>query len=360
MIGPMNILGIETSCDETAMAIIDDKQHILSHIIVSQVDIHKEFGGVVPEVAARNHLDVIDSVFLKTLEGAHLGAENIDVIAATAGPGLIGGVVVGTVFAKTLASVLGKPFVAVNHLEGHSLMCKFTDNVEFPFFLFLLSGGHCQILAVDGVGKYKKFGETIDDSLGETFDKVAQMLGLEYPGGPKIEQMARDGDENRFKFSKPLIGHKSKNEIEKNKFNFSFSGLKTSVRREIEKITGDDYHYGKSSAILSTKDKQDICASFQRVVVDILTNRLINLLKHNSNKNIDTVVVSGGVGANQYIKRNMQILCEKNGYKLVTPPVNLCTDNGVMVANVGLERFKLNLINDLLTKPLARWELEAL
>jgi N6-L-threonylcarbamoyladenine synthase len=345
----MNVLGIETSCDETAMAIVNEKKDILANVIVSQIDIHKEFGGVVPEVAARNHLDVIDQVFQKTLEKANLKISDINVISVTTGPGLIGGLVVGTVFSKTLASLLKKPFIAVNHLEGHALMCKFTDNVQFPFFLFLLSGGHCQILEVIGVGKYKKIGETLDDSLGETFDKVAKLLNLEYPGGPKIEQMAKNGDENRFIFTKPLLNNKNKEEKEKAKYNFSFSGLKTAVRREVERLDR-----------LTLKDKEDICASFQKTIVEILINRLQNIIRFNMNKNIDTVVVSGGVAANQYIKNNLENVCMKNGYNLVTPPIKLCTDNGVMIANVGLERIMLNLTNDLAVEPLARWELEDL
>ncbi|MBO4956376.1 MAG: tRNA (adenosine(37)-N6)-threonylcarbamoyltransferase complex transferase subunit TsaD [Rickettsiales bacterium] len=355
----MNILGIETSCDETAMAIINEKKEVLSHIVISQIDIHKEFGGVVPEVAARNHLDVIDNVFLKLLEKANITTQEIDVISATTGPGLIGGVIVGTVFAKTLASILNKPFVAVNHLEGHALTCRFTDNVEFPYYLFLLSGGHCQILQVDGVGDYTKLGETIDDSIGETFDKVAQLIGLEYPGGPKIEELAKYGDENRFKFTKPLIDHKTSDEIDKNLFNFSFSGLKTAIRREIEKIIGNEYHYSDIHKI-SDKNKKDICASFQKTITDILINRLKNVIKYNQNNNINTVVISGGVSANQYIKENMQKVCKKYNYNLLTPPVKLCTDNGIMIANAGLERFKLGLINDLLITPTARWELEEL
>jgi N6-L-threonylcarbamoyladenine synthase len=345
----MNVLGIETSCDETAMAIIDGKKNVLSHVIVSQIDIHKEFGGVVPEIAARNHLDVIDWVFQKTLEKANLEAKDIDVISVTTGPGLIGGLVVGTVFAKALASILKKPFIAVNHLEGHALMCKFTDNVKFPFFLFLLSGGHCQILEVIGVGKYKKIGETIDDSIGETFDKVAKLLNLEYPGGPKIEEMAKNGDENRFVFTKPLLNNRNNEEKEKNKYNFSFSGLKTAVRREIEKFSK-----------LTLDDKEDICASFQKIVVEILINRLQNLIRFNINRNINTIVISGGVAANQYIKKNLENVCMKNGYNLITPSIKLCTDNGIMVANVGLERIMLNLTNNLAVEPLARWELEDL
>ncbi len=345
----MNILGIETSCDETAMAIVNDKKEILSHIVFSQIDIHKEFGGVVPEVAARNHLDIIDKIFLKTLKNANLTAKDIDVIAATTGPGLIGGLIVGTMFAKTIASTLKKPFIAVNHLEGHALTCCFTDNVKFPFFLFLLSGGHCQILEVKGVGDYIKLGETMDDSIGETFDKVAKLLGLEYPGGPKIEEWARVGDFNRFEFVKPLINHKNKQDFEKNKFNFSFSGLKTAVRLKINELSN-----------LKEQDKKDICASFQKTITEILANRLQNLINYNkdNNKNINTIVIAGGVSANQYIKKYLNEICKKNGYNLITPPIKLCTDNGVMVANVGLERYKLNLFSNLSVEPMARWELD--
>lgn len=339
----MNILGIETSCDETAMAIINEKKDILSHIVVSQIDIHKEFGGVVPEVAARNHLDVIDNVFDLLLDKAGLNATDIDIISATTGPGLIGGVIVGTVFAKTLSSVLKKPFIAVNHLEGHALTCRFTDNLEFPYILFLLSGGHCQILKVNGVGDYSKLGETIDDSLGETFDKVAQMIGLEYPGGPKIEQLAKLGNENKYKFTKPLIDNHKSDEL----FNFSFSGLKTAVRREIEKI-----------GTLKDEDKADIASSFQKTVIEILINRLKNVIK--SEKDIKNIVVSGGVSANQAIKKELTNVCEKYGCDLFTPPIKLCTDNGIMIANAGLERFNCNLIDNLLITPRARWELEEL
>lgn len=343
----MNILGIETSCDETAIAIINEKKEVLSHIVVSQIDIHKEFGGVVPEVASRNHLDVIDKVFLKTLERANINADELDIISATVGPGLIGGVVVGTMFAKTLASVLKKPFIAINHLEAHALTCRLTNHIEFPFILFLLSGGHCQVLIVNGVGDYDKIGETIDDSLGETFDKVAQVIGLEYPGGPKIEKLAKDGDENRFKFTKPLIDHKNKDDFFENRFNFSFSGLKTAVRLDVGKIIN-----------LTDTDRKDICASFQKTVVDILENRLINIMAEYGN--IKTFVISGGVSANQYIKKHMTDMCENHNCSLITPPLELCSDNGIMIANAALERYNLGLLDPLTMPPRARWELEEL
>jgi N6-L-threonylcarbamoyladenine synthase len=351
-----NILAIETSCDETAMAVISEDRKILSHLVVSQMDIHKAFGGVVPEIAARNHLDIIDMVFTKTLEEANLTTDDLAVIAATTGPGLLGSVIVGTVFAKTLSAVLNRPFIAVNHLEAHALTCLLTDDVDFPFFLFLLSGGHCQLLRVNGVGNYIKIGETIDDSLGETFDKVAQLIGLEYPGGPKIEEMAKEGDQHRFRFPRPLMDHRSKEQAEKMKFNFSFSGLKTAVRQEIEKITGKNSI--ASCYKMSIEDKRDISASFQRTIVDILSNRLQNVI--DSDKTIDTFVVAGGVAANNYIGEKLREVCRNNGCRLVVPPPRLCTDNGAMVANAALERYKLGYIDNLGVAPLARWELEGL
>lgn len=345
----MNFLGIETSCDETAMAIIDENKKVLSHIVFSQIDLHKIYGGVVPELAARNHLTVIDKVFSLVLEETHLKAEDIYVIGATTGPGLIGGVLVGTLFAKSLSSMLNKPFIAVNHLEGHALMCRFTDNVEFPFLLLLLSGGHCQILEVNGVGKYRKIGETIDDALGETYDKVGKMLNIEYPAGPKIEQMAKQGNQEAYKFVCPLIdkknGHKSED-----KFNFSFSGLKTAIKLQIDAIEN-----------ITEQVKCDICASFQHTVVKILTNRLVNVLESEEfNQNINTVVISGGVSANQFIKEELNKVCQQFRKTLVTPPIKLCTDNGLMIANVVMERYKLGKFSDLSITPLSRWELEDL
>ncbi|MDR0571944.1 MAG: tRNA (adenosine(37)-N6)-threonylcarbamoyltransferase complex transferase subunit TsaD [Rickettsiales bacterium] len=344
----MLILGMETSCDETAMAVIDENKNILSHVVFSQIDIHKEFGGVVPEIAARNHVSVIDKVLELTLKKASVTVDDVDAIGVTTGPGLIGGVLVGALFAKTIASIKKKPLIAVNHLEGHALICCLTDNIKFPFLLFLLSGGHCQILEVSGIGQYRKFGETIDDALGECFDKVGKMLGLEYPAGLKIEEFAKLGDENRFNFTMPLI-NKSKNK-EENKFNFSFSGLKTAIKIAINKIN-----------TVTEQDKNDICASFQHIVTKILVNRLENILNISDlDKGIRDIVISGGVAANQYIKNGMREVCVKYGYNLITPPTDLCTDNGVMIANVALERYKLGKISDLLITPKSKWELEEL
>lgn len=359
----MKILGIETSCDETAVAIVDGERNILSHIVLSQVDIHKEFGGVVPEVAARNHLDVLDKVIVRTLEKAKLGWDDIDAISATSGPGLIGGVMVGMMTAKALVSALGKPFIAVNHLEGHALVCRMGNELDFPYLLFLLSGGHCQILLVKGVGDYERIGGTLDDALGEAFDKVGQLMGLEYPAGTKIEKLARGGNENRFKFPKPLISRSGKKRNEAHKYSFSFSGLKTAVRREIEKLTGGKYVFGKSHKKLKKKDIADICASFQRTVVEILGDRFESVVSGQwpvvSGKR-SVLVISGGVAANQYIKKHMMKVCKKYGYELITPPIKLCTDNGVMIALAGLERFKLGLVDGMDFNPKARWNLEEL
>lgn len=347
----MIVLGIETSCDETAMALVNDKKEILSHIVVSQIDIHKEFGGVVPEVASRNHLDVIDSVFKAVVEKANININEIDAIASTTGPGLIGGVIVGTVFGKMLASILKKPFIAINHLEGHALTSRLTNNLEFPFLLFLLSGGHCQILKVNNVGSYEKIGETIDDALGECFDKVGKMLNLDYPAGPKIEELAKFGDKKRFKFAKPLVDNNGKQRDSSYDFLFSFSGLKTCVRREIELLSD-----------LNRQTINDICASFQETIVEILINRLKNVFKKfkKENINLHNLVIAGGVAANQYIKETLLEFCNNYDYNVITPPLKLCTDNGVMIAWAGIERLQLGLIDDLSVCPKARWELEDL
>lgn len=356
----MKVLGIESSCDETAIAIVDDNKNILSNVVVSQIDIHKEFGGVVPEVASRNHLDIIDKAVIKALADAELSFQDLDAISATCGPGLMGGLIVGAITAQTIANIYQKPFVPVNHLEGHILTNRLTHNLEFPFLIFLISGGHSQILLAKNVGEYEKIGDTIDDSLGECFDKVAQMLGLEYPGGPKIEQLAKEGDENKFKFVKPLIDAVGKGRSKENNFNFSFSGLKTAVRRKVEELTGETYDYENTHKKLSEQDKKDIAASFQKTIVDILKDRFKNTAKYLKENNIilDKLIFAGGVSANQYIKNNMIEFCKKYDYEIITPPLKLCTDNGAMIAWAGLEKFRLNKYDksDILNIK-SRWEL---
>jgi N6-L-threonylcarbamoyladenine synthase len=347
----VKVLGIETSCDETAVSIVDDQKKILAHVLNSQIDLHKKFGGVVPELAARGHIEVLDHLVLRALKEANLKFEEIDGFAATCGPGLIGGVIVGMVAAKTLSSIYKKPFLAVNHLEGHALTARLTDNVEFPFLLLLISGGHCQILLAKGVGDYKKLGETIDDALGEAFDKVAQMLDLPYPGGPSVEKLAKDGDEKRFKFSKPLIDSKSHEHL----YDFSFSGLKTAVRREIEKLTGEEFSHLTTPKKILQKDKADIAASFQHVVCEILINRLENILKKVSVKKL---VIAGGVAANRYIFSALQNWAKKHNLEIITPPLSLCTDNAAMIAWAGIEKLKLGKVDEITFKPKARWDLD--
>lgn len=349
----MKILGIETSCDETAVAIVDEKKNILSHALNSQIELHKKFGGVVPELAARGHVEVLDDLILQALADANLKFEEIDAFAATSGPGLIGGVIVGMMAAKTLASVFQKPFLAVNHLEGHALTARLTSDLEFPYLLLLISGGHCQILMAHGVGNYEKIGETIDDALGEAFDKVAQMLGLPYPGGPSVEKLAKSGDQNRFKFSRPLIDGFLKKE---HLCNFSFSGLKTAVRREIEKLIGEDFSHLTSPQKILEQDKADICASFQKVVCEIIVNRLENV--DLAKTPVKKLVIAGGVAANRCIFGALQNWGAKHDLEVVAPPIKLCTDNAAMIAWVGLEKMQLGLEDDLNFKPRARWELE--
>lgn len=350
----MKILGIETSCDETAVAIVDDQKNILSHVLNSQIELHKKYGGVVPELAARGHVEILDKLILQSLKEANLTLSDIDAFAATAGPGLIGGVIVGLMTAKTLASVYQKPLIAVNHLEAHALTARLTNDVEFPYLLLLLSGGHCQILLTKGVGDYKKLGETMDDALGEAFDKVAQMLGLPYPGGPIVEKMAKLGNEKRFKFSRPLIDSLNKEHL----CDFSFSGLKTAVRRKIEKLTDENFSHFTTPQKVSETDKADICASFQRVVCEIILNRLSNVMSaENISNEVKNLVIAGGVAANRTIFSTLQGWAYKHDMKVVTPPINLCTDNAVMIAWTGIERFKLKMTDDLNFKPKARWPL---
>jgi len=356
----MIVLGIETSCDESAVAIVDDKKNILANVILSQIDQHKIYGGVIPELAARSHLEVIDKLILQALKEANLKFSNIDGFASTCGPGLIGGLIVGMTCAKTLSAIYDKPFLAVNHLEGHALTMRLVEDIEFPYLLLLVSGGHCQILLAKGLGNYEKIGETIDDALGEAFDKVAQMLGLPYPGGPEVEKLAKIGDQKKYKFSRPLIDAKSHQHL----FDFSFSGLKTAVRREIEKITGMEFHHEISPLQISTQIKADICASFQSVVAEILVNRLQNVvnfheafLKDYDNKKIENLVIAGGVSANKFLIEKLEIFVKKNNLKIKSPPLKLCTDNASMIAWVGIEKLQNNLTDNLNFIPKARWNL---
>ncbi|MBE6448505.1 MAG: tRNA (adenosine(37)-N6)-threonylcarbamoyltransferase complex transferase subunit TsaD [Alphaproteobacteria bacterium] len=344
----MIVLGIESSCDETAAAIVNDKKEILGECVLTQLE-HKTFGGVVPEIAARAHLEHIEDILEETFKKANITPSDIDAVAAAAGPGLIGGVVVGVMAAKSLALALNKPFIAINHLEGHALAARLTSSVKYPYLLLLVSGGHCQILIVKGVGEFERLGTTIDDAAGEAFDKVSKMLGLGYPGGPMIEKMAALGNEDRFVLPRPL--HNSGD------CNLSFSGLKTAVRKIIESYSPDN---NIEHAILSKQDTADICASFQKAVTESLVYKLQKAIvifrtKYPEGKDI---VVSGGVAANTYLRNKLQKLAEIEGLVFSAPPIRFCTDNGVMIAWAGMERALKGMYNDLDFKPRPRWPLD--
>lgn len=334
------LLGIESSCDETSVAIVNHNKEILSLFTLSQLEEHRPFGGVVPEIAARSHIEQIINLVQKALINAAISLKNIDAFAVTAGPGLIGGVLVGVMTAKALASVAKKPFIAVNHLEGHALTVRLTSDIEFPYLMLLVSGGHCQILEVLGVGKYKRLGSTLDDAVGEAFDKVAKMLGLGYPGGVEIEKLAKLGNPNAFNFPKPLLNQ--------NNCDFSFAGLKTAVKRVIDQT--------------DNINKADVCASFQHVVAEILCKKAENAIKifRESHPSSNSFVIAGGVAANLYIREKLQNVLDKYNFNLYAPPVHLCTDNAAMIAWVGVERFKLGITDSLNFEPRSRWSLEEL
>tara|TARA_B100000900_G_C20504780_1_gene685366 strand:+ start:37 stop:1107 length:1071 start_codon:yes stop_codon:yes gene_type:complete len=337
------ILGIETSCDETAASIITENDQgipvILSNIVSSQIDVHKEFGGVVPELAARAHLDKIDWIVQKAIDESGLKADKIDAVASTAGPGLIVCLSVGLSFGKSFASTMNIPFISINHLEGHALSPKLNSNLDFPYLLLLISGGHSQYLSVKGIGNYKRLGTTIDDALGEAFDKTAKLLGVEFPGGPQIEVLAKKGNQNRYSLPKPIFN--------KGGCNLSFAGLKTAVLKI-------------SKNIKTEKDKFDIAASFQRTVLEIMHKKTKNAFaeyKKNNPKN-KTFVVAGGVAANKKIRSMLEKLCDENNFKSIFPPINLCGDNAAMIAMVGLEKFKMKQFDKLDYPAKPRWPLD--
>ncbi|MGY8678960.1 tRNA (adenosine(37)-N6)-threonylcarbamoyltransferase complex transferase subunit TsaD [Bradyrhizobium sp. UFLA05-153] len=342
----MLVLGIETTCDETAAAVIaragDGDGKILSNIVRSQVEEHARFGGVVPEIAARAHVDLLDGIIDRAMTEAGIGFAELSGVAAAAGPGLIGGVIVGLTTAKAIAMVHDTPLVAVNHLEAHALTPRLTDHLEFPYCLFLASGGHTQIVAVVGVGQYIRLGTTVDDAIGEAFDKVAKMLGLPYPGGPQVERAAADGDAARFAFPRPMQGRPDAN--------FSLSGLKTAVRNEASRIIP-----------LEPQDISDLCASFQAAVLDSTADRLSMGLKlfREQFGPPQALVAAGGVAANQAIRGALQDVAEAAGTRLIMPPPALCTDNGAMIAWAGAERLALGLTDTMDAQPRARWLLDA-
>ena len=336
---PTLVLGIETSCDETAAAVVSSEGRILSNIVLSQIEDHRPYGGVVPEIAARAHVEHLDSLIARALDEAGVGFGDLDAIAATAGPGLIGGVLVGLMTGKALAASRGLPCLAINHLEAHALSARLLEDVDFPYLLLLVSGGHCQLLRVAGVGTYRRLGTTIDDAVGEAFDKVAKILGLGYPGGPAVERLAKTGDPARFTLPRPMVGREG--------CDFSFSGLKTAVKRLADERAGE--------SVLSETDAADIAAAFQTAVADILTDRTTNALNEAGDM---PLVIAGGVAANSYLRTRLDDLCRSRNIRLIAPPIKLCTDNGAMVAWAGIERLSLGLIDGLDAPARARWPLD--
>ena len=343
---PLTVLGIETSCDETAAAIVtrssDGGGLIRSNIVLSQLAEHAAFGGVVPEIAARAHVEALDSVIAAALRDADTEWKDLDAIAVTAGPGLIGGLLVGTVTAAAIAQARGLALMPINHLEGHALTATMTNGLGFPYLLLLVSGGHSQFLLVEGVGRYNRLGTTIDDALGEAFDKTAKLLGLPFPGGPSVERCAKDGDPARFDLPRPLKGTAG--------CDFSFSGLKTAVRQ-----------VAAANAPLSNRDLADLCAGFQMAVGDVLEDRLrhaIAACRSNPNGDPGHLVAAGGVAANLYLRQRLEEAAAALGLSFVVPAPDLCTDNAAMIAWAGASRLAQGYTATDTVTARARWPLD--
>ena len=338
----LTVLGIETSCDETAAAVVRGSApgpgEILSNIVFSQLEEHRPYGGVVPEIASRAHVEKIDGIVAEALAAAGIKLSQVDAVAATAGPGLIGGVMVGLTTAKALALAAGKPLIAVNHLEAHALTARLTDGVEFPFLLLLISGGHCQLLGVEGVGRFRLYGTTIDDAVGEAFDKTAKLLDVPYPGGPRIEALAKEGNPKRYALPRPMRGREGAD--------FSFSGLKTAVRQLVQ---------------TERVDVADVAASFQAAVIDILIERsgsAMELFRRDFPDALGAaLVVAGGVASNGAIRQALTDLAAREGFQKKIPPPGLCTDNAAMIAWAGVEKGQLGLFDGIGVSPRARWPL---
>ena len=343
--GVLTVLGIETSCDETAAAVVrgqpGDVPQILSNVILSQVDEHRAYGGVVPEIAARAHIDHLDRIVDEAMSTAGVTFNELDGVAGTAGPGLIGGVIVGLMTAKSIAYCHKIPFVGVNHLAGHALSPRLTETLSFPYLLLLVSGGHCQLLSVEGPETYTRYGTTIDDAVGEAFDKTAKLLGLGYPGGPAVQRIAENGNPDAIDLPRPLVGRDG--------CDFSFSGLKTAIARAAEAVETP-----------SEQKAADIAASFQAAVCDVIDDRTSNAMDQfiamNGTK-AKTLVVAGGVAANVAIRQRLTGLCANRGFRFVAPPLHLCTDNAAMIAWAGIERLALGRTDSFDISPRARWPL---
>ncbi|MFO1153734.1 MAG: tRNA (adenosine(37)-N6)-threonylcarbamoyltransferase complex transferase subunit TsaD [Rhodospirillales bacterium] len=341
----MIVLGIETSCDETAAAVVTDERRVLADVVRSQLEAHRPWGGVVPEVAARAHLEVLDQVIARAMAEAGLDFADLDAVAATAGPGLIGGVIVGVTTGKAIALAHGLPFLAVNHLEGHALTARLISDVCFPYLLLLVSGGHCQLLVVEGVAAYRRLGTTIDDAIGEAFDKAARLMGMGYPGGPLIEQAAAAGDPTRFPLPRPMLGRPD--------CHFSFSGLKTAVRLAWQALP---------EAARDDGARRDLAASFQAAAGDVLCDRSVRAIRlfREGHPEVPTpiFVVAGGVAANGHLRSRLAAMAEREGVEMVAPPQRLCTDNGAMIAWAGIERLRLGLTDGFDFAPRPRWPLD--
>ena len=347
----MIVLGIETSCDETAAAIVTDTREIRSNVVLSQLEEHAVYGGVVPEIAARSHLEHIDKVIQAALDDAGIGFDDLDGVAATCGPGLIGGVMIGMMSAKAIASVQNIPFIGVNHLEGHVLTARLAEDIAFPYLVLLVSGGHTQILVAESLGKYKRWGTTLDDAAGECFDKSAKLMGLPYPGGPNVEKIAKECKDpqsaiERFPLPSPMKGRKN--------CDFSFSGLKTAVRLHCEALPEGD---------LKRSDIADLSHAFQIKMAEILTDRSGHAIKrfldaYGTKAENPTLVVCGGVAANKLIGQKLSNLCDQYDMRVSTPPLPLSGDNGAMIAWAGVEHLKAGASHPMDLKARPRWPLD--
>ena len=340
--GPLTVLGLETSCDETAASVVrlsvDGEATVLSSVVHSQIDDHAAYGGVVPEIAARSHVEMIDGVVRRAMDEAGLGYDGLDGVAATAGPGLVGGVMVGLSFGKAVALARGLPLIAVNHLEGHAVSARLGQPVDYPFLLLLVSGGHCQLLEVRGVGDMTRLGTTIDDAAGEAFDKIAKALGLGYPGGPALEKLAEGGDGARFDLPRALLGRKD--------CDFSFSGLKTAAARLAQTCETD-------------QQRADLADAVQTAIARQLAERSDRALKAYAEEHPHRLfVVAGGVAANRTVRATLQATAEKNGFAFLAPPMAYCTDNAAMIALAGAERLRKGLVSDIDTAARPRWPLD--
>lgn len=345
----LTVLGIESSCDDTAAAVVrhDENQipEILSQVVVGQGDLHKDFGGVVPEIAARAHVEKLDYCVEDAMRQAGLGFSELDAIAVTSGPGLIGGVISGVMCAKGLAVTTGLPIVGVNHLAGHALTPRLTDSIEFPYLMLLVSGGHCQFLIVRSEDEFTRLGGTIDDAPGEAFDKVARLLALPQPGGPSIEQSALNGDPSRFRFPRPLLDRKG--------CDMSFSGLKTAVLRARDSVVAD-------KGGLTKRDQADLSAGFQQAITAVLNEKSRRALASylSESPKVAAFAVAGGVSANMDIRSALETVAAENSTKFLAPPLALCTDNAAMIAWAGLERFRAGHVDDMTLGARPRWPLD--